>query len=323
MIASATMRPAPLFAADRAARRDTAACVAASASGMAVPSRGPAAAARRRARPDRSGGARGAGAGALRVGVCGRRTRAVDCTSAPSAGAPITVPVRRSGALLRRAGRRAVVGPRCSPAGASRVPGALAAHERLEREAHLGRGREAHLGTRRHRAVHEPRDLGRDVRRHVHERLHLAALDLEHDDARILALRGRLAGEHLVEHDADRVDVGARVDVGRRVRLLGRHVLGRAHQHAGDREVLRPAPVAPSARFSFAMPKSISLRTGLPPSNVTKTLSGLRSRCTTPSACAASSAWRICERVLARRGDGERALALLDAWRAARPGAAP
>ena len=40
---------------------------------------------------------------------------------------------------------------------------------------------------------------------------------------------GEFAGEHLVEDDAEGVDVGAVVDVGGVVRLLGGHVVGGAH----------------------------------------------------------------------------------------------
>jgi hypothetical protein len=43
---------------------------------------------------------------------------------------------------------------------------------------------------------------------------------------------GRLAGQHLVQDDAERVDVDAGVDVVGFGDLLGRHELGRAHQHA-------------------------------------------------------------------------------------------
>ena len=47
-------------------------------------------------------------------------------------------------------------------------------------------------------------------------------------------------------------------------------------------------------RAALAMPKSMSLSTARPEANVTNTFSGLRSRWMTPSACAASSASRIC-----------------------------
>ncbi len=42
---------------------------------------------------------------------------------------------------------------------------------------------------------------------------------------------GRLAREHLVEHGAERVDVGARIDVVSVARLLGAHIRRRAHRH--------------------------------------------------------------------------------------------
>jgi hypothetical protein len=51
------------------------------------------------------------------------------------------------------------------------------------------------------------------------------------------------AGEQLVEHHAQRVHVGARVDVGGGAReLLGAHVGGRAHRRAGDRGRRRVGP---------------------------------------------------------------------------------
>ena len=48
------------------------------------------------------------------------------------------------------------------------------------------------------------------------------------------AAEGRLAREHLVEHGAERVDVGSRVEVARAARLLRAHVGGRAHRHSGS-----------------------------------------------------------------------------------------
>ena len=56
---------------------------------------------------------------------------------------------------------------------------------------------------------------------------------------------GRAPGDHLVEHDADGVEVRARIDLVRAARLLGRHVLGRAHHDPGDGEVLLPRVEAP------------------------------------------------------------------------------
>src|SRR6185295_18669470 len=47
------------------------------------------------------------------------------------------------------------------------------------------------------------------------------------------AADGQLAGQHLVEHDAQRVDVDAMVDILRRLQLLGRHVVGRPDGEVG------------------------------------------------------------------------------------------
>ena len=95
----------------------------------------------------------------------------------------------------------------------------------VERETHLGRAREAQLGLRRHRPMDEPGELGRDPGRELHEGRDLAALDLEDDDARIVPGHRRLPRQHLVEHAAHRVEVGANVDSGRyhRLHLPDRH----------------------------------------------------------------------------------------------------
>ena len=76
---------------------------------------------------------------------------------------------------------------------------------------------------------------------------------LEDDLEVVLALERRAAGEHLVDEDAERVDVAPRV--GHVPRLLRRHVLGAAEEHAvlgdlgipglpvGDQERLHQAEV--------------------------------------------------------------------------------
>ena len=87
-------------------------------------------------------------------------------------------------------------------------------------------------------------------------------------------------GEALEEHAAEREHVGARVDVRRAARLLGRHVAGRAEHRAGARQ-----PRAP--RRSRAMPKSSSL-TRVDVAAARKRLHGLTSRWTMPRACAAA-----------------------------------
>ena len=87
------------------------------------------------------------------------------------------------------------------------------------------------------------RDLGADA---LDVRQVLADVLHRHGDL-VLAVERDVAGEHLVEHDAERVDVGLAVDVVAE-RLLGRDVVGRAEhaavggqavvaQRAGDPEV--------------------------------------------------------------------------------------
>ena len=86
----------------------------------------------------------------------------------------------------------------------------------------------------------------------------------------VVAGERQRAGEHLVQHDADRVQVAALVDVVA-LRLFGRDVRDAAHHHAG----LRHAPAC-APHTARAMPKSQSLTTS---SLVTRTLAGLTSRC--------------------------------------------
>ena len=52
------------------------------------------------------------------------------------------------------------------------------------------------------------------------------------DGHRVVAGEGRPAADHLVEHDAERVEVAAGID-GEALRLLGREVGGGAHDRAG------------------------------------------------------------------------------------------
>ena len=58
--------------------------------------------------------------------------------------------------------------------------------------------------------------------------------------ADVSPVNGSDAGRHLIEHGAERKQVGARVGE-LPARLLGRHVAHRAHRRAGRREVLRRA----------------------------------------------------------------------------------
>ena len=112
--------------------------------------------------------------------------------------------------------------------------------------------------------------------------------------------KGNVPGRHLVEHGAEREQIGARVQLFR-PRLLRRHVGDRAQRRARTGQVLlvhasgRVAPTLPgstncAAGVTFASPKSRILAC---PRLVTKMLAGLMSRWTMPSAWAASSASAI------------------------------
>jgi hypothetical protein len=84
----------------------------------------------------------------------------------------------------------------------------------------------------------EPRELTRDLRRGPHERLDLAALDPECDDAWIVPGYRTLPRKHLEKHHADGVYIGSSVDAVRTARLLWSHVLGCPHSDACHSETL-------------------------------------------------------------------------------------
>ena len=69
---------------------------------------------------------------------------------------------------------------------------------------------------------------------------HFIQAHVNHDlvRRRLERFAGQFAGEHLVKHHAQRVDIGAVVHLGRALGLLGRHVAWRAHDLAGVRQGL-------------------------------------------------------------------------------------
>ena len=69
------------------------------------------------------------------------------------------------------------------------------------------------------------------------ERLRRVVHLLVGDGHRVVAAERRPAGDHLVQHDAERVEVAARIGL-RALGLLGREVGGRAHHRADLGEVL-------------------------------------------------------------------------------------
>ena len=98
-------------------------------------------------------------------------------------------------------------------------------------------GREARGGVLRERAVRDRDELRRDVRL-LAEILRRRLGDVLHrDDERRLAVVGHVPREALVRHDADRVDVAARVG-GPPESLFRRHVMRRPDHHAVERELL-------------------------------------------------------------------------------------
>ena len=160
--------------------------------------------------------------------------------------------------------RRAMGMRACPLLGELHSGGPLAGEGPLEGEAHLRRAREAELGARRHRAVHEPCDLARHVRDDMHERRHLAPLDLRRDRPRVLARDRAPAGDHLVEHHPDGVDVAPRVGLVRGVRLLRRHVLGGPHEDARHGQApLSLAPIWGSVRAELGDTEIDELQDGL------------------------------------------------------------
>ena len=93
-----------------------------------------------------------------------------------------------------------------------------------------------------------------------------------HDRERIRALKRRLAGKHFVEHDAQRVDVAARI-AALALHLLGRNVFRRAHY-------LRKLGECQPARAGLAGDAEIDQLDVS--SGSTMMFSGFRSRCTMP-----------------------------------------
>ena len=102
----------------------------------------------------------------------------------------------------------------------------------LQLGVHLLGRLEAVVRVLRERAEHDHVEVGRDVGPLQRRRPRRVGEMLHRDLDRRLAAERRLAGEHLVEDDADRVEVGALVDGGA-ARLLGREVLRRPDDRAG------------------------------------------------------------------------------------------
>ena len=106
-----------------------------------------------------------------------------------------------------------------------------AAQHALEVGLHLLGALVARRRVLRERAHHDHVEVARDVAADLRRRLGRRRQVLHRDLDRRVAVERRLAGEELVEDDAERVEIGALVDLGA-ARLLGREVLRRADDRA-------------------------------------------------------------------------------------------
>ena len=97
-------------------------------------------------------------------------------------------------------------------------------------------------------------------------------------------LERRRSGEHLVQHDAQREEIGASINIFA-THLFGRHVAGGADDASRSSCPCRHRGAPSPASCSFATPKS---RIFTAPSRAMNTFSGFRSRWTMPRACAAA-----------------------------------
>src|SRR5581483_6481883 len=116
------------------------------------------------------------------------------------------------------------------------VLGGELVEDRDEVRLELARGLVALVRRLRHRLLDDRLDLLRDRRVEHPDRGRHLVQDLENEAARRLLVEGALAGEHVVERRAERVDVRALVRHERVVELLGRHVGERPHALARSRQ---------------------------------------------------------------------------------------
>ena len=89
----------------------------------------------------------------------------------------------------------------------------------------------------RERAVNHAGQAPRHVLAQARQRRRVPLHDVQHQAGEVLADERRAPREHLVEHDAQRIDVDAMIGVLARAHLLRRHVFGRAHDVARQRDV--------------------------------------------------------------------------------------
>ena len=187
--------------------------------------------------------------------------------STRSRGAPgrrlgrVASPLAAGGARRRRCCDRRSPGSRAAPRKRARSPGQdappplrrggcgprTAAEHGAGRGRELPRGREAVVARFRHRLRDELVHLGRELRADGRDRGRRLQQVRVHERHLGVPVVGGRAGEALVEHTAERVDVGAAVEL-LALDLLGRGVLGGPDEDPGLRQrargtVLRHAEV--------------------------------------------------------------------------------
>ena len=132
--------------------------------------------------------------------------------------------------------RRAVEVDRCPRAGGRRRDRRGGHDACLERLHNLGSRLEAIFGRFFEQAHDDRCQIGRYVRAAVqYGHRHFREM-LDQKGRRGVADERRFADEHLIRHDAQRVQVAPPVELTVAGRLLGRHVRGSADRHAGRRE---------------------------------------------------------------------------------------
>ena len=243
---------------------------------------------------------RGVGAAVERQGA---HTTSAETSATPSAPATAHGSARRHAGTSDGAG--AVADDDAAIAGSSE-----AGSSRINRASPMSRNR--FFGSRaRQRRISE-----HDRRRRPGRQRAQVDVLAEHRDEQVghvLAVKRPPAGEHLVEHDAERPDVRALVDRAA-LGLLGRHVGRGAENHAHLRSsrasvivgelasALAAVLEAPAGSIAFARPKSSTFTV---PSARTLIFAGFRSRWMMPCSCAASRAsaiWRAMGSASARGG---------------------
>ena len=150
-----------------------------------------------------------------------------------------------------------------------------AARDSLEVGLHLVRALVAVVRILGKRPQDDHVELGRDVGAQLRRWLRRVREVLHRDLDRRLAVEGRLAGQELVEDDAERVQIGARIDLAA-AGLLGGEVLRRPHDRARLGHLAGAGPRDPEVRHLHA---ALAV--------------GLMSRWTMPCRCAKRSAERI------------------------------